>query len=158
MWQGDNMKYSYLMDKHAMKEWNYEDTCWRFLGLSVAVSEASHRPLRCTLVFSLSHKCPVGNKDRLLCCLVLNPWETFFSPRQFKGALTRMPGARSIIPSSRFHCWSLTEEKNLGPWRSKGPAFSQSSHFARFSLSATSTFICFSQVGVALTLHSDCFL
>lgn len=71
--------------------------------------------------------------------------------------LTRMPGARSIIPSSRFHCSSLTKEKNLGPWGSRGPAFSQTSHFARFRPSTTSTFICFSPVGVTLTLPSHCF-
>lgn len=99
--------------------WKCEDTCWTLRHRAVhigplSLSETSSGEQRQT--FLLPGFKPM--RDILLCSAV----QSEGGAGGGAGELTRMPGARSIIPSSRFHCCSLTEEKTLGPWGSPGPA------------------------------------
>lgn len=49
--------------------------------------------------------------------------------------LSRMPGARSIIPGSHFHCpLLLTHQKNLGPIKAKGASSQPGKLFSSFLL------------------------
>lgn len=69
------------------------------------------------------------------------PWwlthKKFFLPQQFKG-LKLTPGARSIIPSSHFHCpLPLTHQKNLGPIKGQRGHISWQSYFPSFLLPST---------------------